>query len=309
MDLKAKLLKTGIVENTVTNHITNLKRIANNGKLNQQRKYDTEADPTILKNDKKVLAYIYSDSVTLNVKKTLLNSVIQIIKVMYPRSTKLLKTYEKEFVKIADMSTKSRTFAKANEKEENNKISMDDLIQLRNQYEDELTDKYTANDYKYVLLSLYTMLPPLRSNEWIQTKMFDNEPPESYTGNYINMHTGQMHVRISKTKNKYGERVFQLPNELLEVLKQNRIKSKSDLVLPKMYNPQLKTTESNISHVFNNIVGLRVSAQMLRKIYISKLIDEGASKKKRKEVAHIMGHSLKTQLEIYSKFSTLLHDD
>ena len=303
--LKKKLEATGIAQNTVTSHICNLNRIANNGLLNDQRKYENKGDPKILKNSNQVMAYINSNSVSLNVKKTLLNSVIRICKVTYPKSTKLIETYEKEFQKIADRSEKARTFAKPNEKEQQNKLSIDDLIEIRNQYEEVLEDKYTTNDYKYVLLCLYTMMPPLRTNEWIDTQIFEKEPPKTYTSNFINLQTGKMHIRESKTKRFFGERIFDLPKDLLDVLKNNLIKSGSNLVLPKIYNLHDKTTESNVAHVFNTIVGKKLSTQMLRKIYVSEMIDNGVNKKERLRVAYIMGHSPKTAFHMYSKFSNI----
>jgi len=49
---------------------------------------------------------------------------------------------------------------------------------------------------------------------------------------------------------------------------------------------------------------------MMRKIYVSsEVIDKNVPINKKKEIAHIMGHSINKQANTYSKFSKLLHTD
>jgi hypothetical protein len=228
---------------------------------------------------------------------------------MFPKDGKLNDLYQEKYKHFTVLADNARVYEKATPELEKNYVTIDDLIKIRDSMKTKITNKRQPEvDYKYVLLCLYTYLPPLRTNEWIHCHLLDDEPDNEFKDNYINTTTKKMHIRVSKTKEKFGERIFDVPDDLIDILQANKLKTGSDLILHKVHNVNQKNSENNIAHMFNTITGKQASIKMFRNSFVSQKIDEGLNGEQRKKLAYIMGHSVSTQMLIYTKFSKLVHN-
>jgi len=108
----------------------------------------------------------------------------------------------------------------ASEKEEENKLSKAELIKLRDEWKGKLTDKFTKFDLYYVLLSLYTYLPPLRSQEFYNTFLNIKKRQDLLDQkiNHLCLETKTLHMYNYKTAKTYGPRKIDIPDELIKIL-------------------------------------------------------------------------------------------
>ena len=177
----------------------------------------------------------------------------------------------------------------------------------------------TPGTRDYLLLTLYTSMPPLRGEEWCSLRIsVAREIPE--TGNYLDMNSWTLILRDYKTSKQYGERKIRLPEEIISVLK-NYIDAHITLTpndgnFPYLF-PGQNGERGLSSQAFNDCwcrltSPHRVSTSMLRKIYISEMMRYVRKTRTETEAAHIsdslawiMGHSVATQEFTYNRLRDL----
>lgn len=198
---------------------------------------------------------------------------------------------------------------KANVKETENYMSMEEIEKKRDEIKKTLTKYFTLNDIYYVLLSLYTYLPPLRSEDYCRTVLCFNkeENPEEYIS-YLCLKSKKLHIAQGKTFGKHGERIIDVPDELVYTLKMFKIKSNSKYVICAKNGSRVSS--AYFTKLFNEATGKKISSSMMRKIYVSdEIIDKNKKAVDRIKTAKIMGHSVGTQTNSYGKFSENLHGE
>ena len=152
-----------------------------------------------------------------------------------------------------------------------------------------------------LLISMYTMIPP-RRNDYYQLKIFEDKPPsDDYDGNYIVLgDINQIVINESKTSNKYGTVITNIPPELLD-----QIRSSIDKY-PREYLFQSDTgaiyTRVHSNKVFNTVFkrvfkNKGFSITMFRHSYVTYLKVDNLPIAKRKLIAKNMGHSCLRQKE------------
>jgi len=152
-----------------------------------------------------------------------------------------------------------------------------------------------------LLVSMYTMINPVRNN-YYQLRIFEEQPPsDDYTGNYLVLgDINQIVLNDYKTGNKYGKLVVDIPPELLD-----QIRSSLD-EYPRDYLFQSETgtiyTFSHGGKVFNRVFkrvfnNKGFSLTMFRHSYLSSLKVDDLPITKRKLIAKNMGHSCLRQKE------------
>jgi hypothetical protein len=156
--------------------------------------------------------------------------------------------------KMEDINNELRDATGKTEKYKENEMSWDEIFKAR--------DELPKTSVEYVLLSLYTMLPPRRSLDYIMSVGKPQEQGNWYDGNnfYFNSY---------KTKKTYNTQVVQVTPELKKViddyLEERPFKS-TELLIKKSGIP-FKTRD--IQLMLNKILGKKVSVTMLRSIYLS----------------------------------------
>lgn len=292
------------------------RQISINTYLNSYRRICREAlkneNPSIeeLSNTKKIMSYIYGDGIKMNNKFNLINGFLHIIKYIdgYPQNK--LETIKKEFKELSQMKSKMMDYRDANETEKENHISFKEIIELRESKKKELENNYTlANHIQYVILCLYTFLPPLRNQDYSNTQLYYNcKKLKKKSPNYLCLTCKKLIITEYKTSVSHGKREIDIPNELLEILEDYKDKTETVYLLPSLTSINKKMSETNLSHVLNVILKKKVSSTMLRRIFISENISKWNADD-RKKISNIMGHSVGQQVITYTIFNDDLHNN
>lgn len=254
----------------------------------------------------KIIKFINSDELNLNVKRNTLNAIKNILAVSdLKNDIELYKVYNNLFYLIAKDAEKARNYMKANDEELNNKPTEKEIKNLFKGYEKEIDKlKYDWSiDIPYLLLSFLIYLPVLRSQDYLSLVIIDDPKDWADNKNYISLDEGLMSISDYKTSKTHGTRTIDIPDKLLKIIKNYYNKTHSKILLPKKTNINDILSTSGLTHFINAIFGRKVSIQVLRQMYVSNLQDKNISITKRKKIANIMGHSLDTSLTKYGKYS------
>lgn len=304
MEVVLKQKNPTLRDSTIKLIIQNMKRVSNFGKKNEKGNYEKEGDPETLKDYKKVLKYLKSDDVPISSKKSITGTLITIVESFYPDDKKLKNKYIKYFDKVKGEYEDKKIYEEVPNKED--MITMKDVKEKRDEYKSKVkAKKQPETDYKYLLLSIYSLIPPLRTSELTNTKIGDDDK----SGNYINLTEKKMYISQSKTSKKYGVRIIDLPDELIDVIKEHHKKYDNKYLLHKVHDVNKPNESTNISHMLASIFNKKIGVNSLRNVFISEMNDNPEIKaKQRKIIAKQMGHSVGTQQTIYTKYSKTLHD-
>ena len=189
-----------------------------------------------------------------------------------------------------------------NEKQKENWLSTE---QIQNIYDNleiktkplwkkkDLTTKELLQIQDFVILSLFTLIPPRRIMDYIEMKInnIDTNKDNYIKGNHLVFNT-------YKTSKQKGQQKLQIPKELKGILTKyiKLINNKSDYLLFNNKFQQLSTP--NMTLKLNKIFGKKVSVNMLRHIYLSEKHAENL--KEMENDFESMGSSLK-QSKVYIK--------
>ena len=252
----------------------------------------------------RVSEYIKSDVVTLATKKPMYNAWIKCLEEL-KISTKL---YLNDYHKTSKQSDDELALKDPSEDEENKKISFKDLTKIQKNWRKTLIkDMVTVNDIYYMISSLYLLLEPLRTQDYINTHLFENckKHDLTKTPNYVCIKCAHIIIREFKTDKIHDKRTITISKKLLNIIKAYKKKTQFNYLICSSNGTQL--LQPNFYALSVEACG--ISTNMMRKIYVSeKLNDNLATTKKRAESARIMGHKTSTQAAAYSKFSVLLSD-
>lgn len=195
----------------------------------------------------------------------------------------LLREWKQLKDEIADMENVMNN--KPSEKQKEALISFKEIESIRNKLED-------GSDGK-LLISLYTMIPPLRA-DFDKVKISDETK-----GNYINLNKKILVLNEYKTDKVYGKKIIKLPNNLMKQINISLEKKPRDYLFSKLdgttFNSNSWTVYAN--RLLKKLINPKFSLTMFRHIYISRpdLNISDKTLKNKKEVADSMGHSVETQ--------------
>lgn len=247
--------------------------------------------PGTVRNYKKTNQFI-SSVVNDNTRKAYLASILAVLKAQETPPEKLIKRYQKDFDILAEDILKKRAYKRANQKEEENYISWEDILKIKDKLQTPLNS---------LVLGLFTDIPPLRGSEFSQAviKQKASLKDKKSKQNTFSLKEGKFYLNSYKTDNLYGPQVIDIPEDLIKKIKQymktNKIKN----------GEKLNLTSNKIHNTLRRIFRPKyVSTQMLRKIYISDFLkDKKNNIEERKKLAKQMLHSLASQEFIYNRFA------
>lgn len=164
----------------------------------------------------------------------------------------------------------------------------------------ELSDHQYNTLLQYVVLSLYTCLPP-RRNEYQNMVVAKTATESSPTDkNYYDVDNKRFIFNKYKTMKKEGQKIVPLPDALQTVLTtyikhhpliKGKITKKFQPVSFLVYQDGTPLDKVNsITRVLNKIFGKKVGSSMLRHIYLSNKY--GDVNEEQKKDADVMGHSV-----------------
>ena len=254
----------------------------------------------------KVTKIITELKTTETVKKSLVNTTMKIIEFA---GQGVAEEYKSWFKQLCAQEREARQYAKSTLKEQSclNDVDIDYLVKKRNEWKQISKKSRKQKDYiKYLVLSLYTMLPPLRGEDYFNTRVLSsagrdiNELAKTLDYNFYDLDTKTIVITKYKTSSTYGIRTIVFPEELASIISQwmNDINPTNYLIPDRKGN--MMRQQSFTDMLFRIFKPYKISTSMLRKIYISKVaillpVEE------RKEISKIMAHSLVTQEFIYNK--------
>jgi len=190
------------------------------------------------------------------------------------------------------------------EKQQANWMSLEELEKLRQEKgsivkkvskKKDITDQQWRELQAYTLLSLYTVLPPRRSLDYVA--MVIGEPTDDRDKNYY--HDKHFTFNNFKTAKVYKQQIVAVPKSLQDILKVYlKFKPKNSDRLLVNAEGQPLTTKSVVS-ILNGVTGKNISTSMIRNIYATgvakPLIDKLSS------IATAMGTSTSMLSQTYSK--------
>lgn len=294
-NIEEKLIATGIKEQSAKIYLSHYNRLIKGA-------FKNEAPENMISDENVdvITEYLKNGGFSSNTKSMFMRSWKKIAEVNevkgdYSKIDKKIKEYNDE-----------TAYATPTEKEQKNKIDKSYIIKIRDQYKKKLSDTFTSSDTYYLLLCLYTYLPPLRSEDYYNTIIKDDDTDE-VNDNFYDLDKKQLILNKYKTMKTHGKRTIDVPDELHDIIKAFHEKSGSNLLICNGAKNKFNAISMNIA--FGRCLKKKVSSGMLRKCHISSNIDTGMSAQDRKNEARIMGHTLAVQQLTYSKFSDVLHPD
>lgn len=284
--------KEDISEASVRVYTTRLFNIANDLAL---KKLDEFASKSRV-----ILEYIAKQPATK--AKSLLVALIAIVK-----KKPALDAYKKRLGEYKQKINEEENKQEKTEKQRDNWESWDDILKTYHQIEDEALPlfkktSWTAQNMKimqqYVVLSLYCLTPPRRIQDYTDFKI---KNISKNTDNFYDKEKDCLVFNSYKTAKNYGEQRIPCPQGLETVFElwlpiATRC---SDYLLFNSYGDKL--SQPSMTKLINSIFDKKISASMLRHIYITDVVLKDAPKNTELDkVAEAMGQS-RVQQNLYRK--------
>ena len=156
--------------------------------------------------------------------------------------------------KMDDINKLLKTSNEKTERFKENELSWEEILDAR--------DKLPKDSIEYVIMCLYTMIPPRRNLDFIMKVGGPKENSNWYDG--VNFYFG-----CYKTKSTYKTQVIPVPDDLKEVLNsylENRPFRSTDILIKKSGKP---FTTKDIQLTLNKVLQKKIGATMMRSIYLS----------------------------------------
>jgi hypothetical protein len=258
------LLKSkGIKDSSIKLYLSNLKRLNNNNDIKTL---------TFLKNSKKVLDFINNKSE--NTKRTYLISICTVLNL----DPKYKKNYDEYYKLLKESNGLLKNNTTKSEKQEENWMEQDEITTIYKNIESEVEKfrtkkKLNESEYNimlnYVILSLYTLIPPRRSLDYIKM-LIGNDTNKDF--NYIDINDSKFIFNNFKTAGTYKTQIIDIPDNLMSVIKLYLTKRKgvkSKLPFLVNFKGEPLTTSSQMTRILNKIFNKKVSVSMLRNMFLT----------------------------------------
>lgn len=257
-----------------------------------------------------------------NSRKNLLNGYIKVLlatnEILILNNIVIMSVINKlllDYNKISRVIDNNKIFRKPNDSEikniskfeEKNIKCYQDLINFGfNKLNDLYNNPDNVNNIiinvKYLLLNLYSLYP-LRQQDFINSKIIEEETNENKDFNYFNMTTNTLYIHDYKTSSHYGDRIITYEPIITFILKNRILNNRSD------YLNLLNMTSANVSTILSELLEINKPIQTLRKLYISDMYKNNKSGKEIKIICHILGHGPSVSFQQYNKFSEIADDE
>ena len=270
---------------SVKTYVSLLKNIMKN--MNYENVEDLDKNPT------KVIEFLKEKYDNLNGIKTRLSSLFVITN---------NKAYHTDMMTNIEKYNTETNKQEKNEKQKENWMTAEQIENIYDNMESNVKPLWKKKDLSikelmkiqdFVILSLFTLIPPRRSLDYVEFKInnIDTNKDNYIKGNSLVFNT-------YKTSTQKGQQTIKIPKELKSLLTKyiKLISDKSDYLL---FNNKIEQLSiPNFTLRLNKIFGKKVSVNMLRHIYLSE--KHADNLKDMKQDFESMGSSLK-QSAVYIK--------
>ena len=232
------------------------------------------------------------------------------------------KYYKELSKKCLKENSENTIYRDPNEKEKENFMTMEDVTVYFEKLEKEVTSiidgckdfkllksKYIfVNLYqRYLVCALYAHYPPLRGQDYYNTKFVRNEEDSERLcdENVYDVRTGTLYVRHHKPEDVLGTKVLVMPPVIEKICSVWSTINEGPNLIVNTKNGKLLTQQAFTGLLNRIFAPHKVSSSMLRKIYISSFLNNKPTVEERKALAKIMGHQIALQEFVYSRFRDL----
>lgn len=301
--IKKQLLDDGLSDKSINLYINNLIKL-NDGEPFKNLNF--------LKDKEQIDKFLTKYS--SNTKKNFIASIVRILKLYKNKHEDLYNYYNELLNKFMKETNENKN--NKNDKENKNWLDFEKVIEikeeLKTQYESligkkKLKEKEFNIMLKYVILSLYTLIPPRRNLDYMEMVVNMNNKDLDKEFNHFIIKDKLFIFNKYKTSKSYSNQEIKVPDELFEIL-MNYLKfhpdkeTKSNKPLLVDYKNNRLNKINSITRILNSIFGKKVGSSMLRKIFISHKFGDDLEKiKEMQETAQAMGHSIGTAQTTYNK--------
>ena len=196
------------------------------------------------------------------------------------------------------------------EAQKKNWMSQEETEDIRKRYESSYdkikNDKtITENSYdallRYLILSLYTLIPPRRNKDYQNMYLIKNMTPSDDSKNYVDLKNKQFIFNDFKTVKTEGRQIIAIPDNLMEIINtyvrfhpllDGKEKSYEVPFLVDFEGRQI-IENSGMTKLLNRIFQKKVGSSMLRHMYLSNKY--GAVQEEQAKDAKAMSHSVAQQ--------------
>lgn len=259
-----------------------------------------KADPVLefFKNNyKRVLKQL--EDTSFSKRKTLLAALLAFVGAEHPAG----EAYRKQMILDADAYNAEQKKQKKSDAEEENWITQEEVMKKLGELERQTKHLFTKQNLtmnelqqlqNYVILAVYTMIPPRRLLDYTVFKLRDiNKDKDNY------MEGNKFVFNRYKTDSKYGRQVVNIPIKLRYIIQRWAKKHNNDYLFFSEVNTPI--AQSRMTQKLNKIFGKNISVNMLRHIFITdNVLAATPALMKLEKVAKDMGHSVDTQ-QLYKK--------
>ena len=261
-------------------------------RLMKKLEMKTEDFQQLINKQDEILEILADESV--QVRKTILAVLVSLFG---QEKTKKLRTKMLEDANIYNEKLKTQN---KTEKQERNWMSWEEVMARHKTLSKELSpllkkDNPSPKDLlrlvDLILLSVFVLIPPRRSQDYTEMKVRNFNMNED---NYFDPKRKAFVFNKYKTKKTYGQQIVHLPTNLLKLINRWVKINPHDHLLFDSKGGALSPSRLTIK--LNNIFGKNLSSSLLRHIYISEKVLADAPKiREREAVAKAMGHSTDQQ--------------
>ena len=228
--------------------------------------------------------------------------------ISYVKEKKALKAYKDFILEVSEINRQIDEKQEKTPAQEENWESWADIMKTYEQLKKEAyplfsKEKPTPANIKtmrdLVILAFYTLIPPRRIQDYIDFKISEIDKEKH---NYWDKEKHELVFNSYKTAKNYGQQRVDAPKELEDIFERwiPIAEQFSDYILFNGYGE--KMAQPVLTKTINNIFGKKISASMLRHIFISDVVLKNQPKlTDLQQVASDMGQSV-AQQQLYKKF-------
>lgn len=307
---KIKKFKPNIQDSTLNNYIFNMQKLHEHLNL---KKYNIK----FLQDHESILDLLESKNYSVSTKRNYIIAILVFIQSESKFDKDILDKYSEYLNDLTNIQNEKYYDNDKNLKEQNNWITLNEIENMKQHL---LADfnKSTKNTnecvykyQKYLILSLYTLLPPIRNDyagDTIITLNTDTTKYIDYCINTIILNESKFILCNYKTKGSYGNKIIDIPKELNDILtiwynlREKYFKTVPKYLLIKTTDHTVFLSKNHLTKYLNSIFyPKKISTTILRKVYLSEKYPVIHTYREMKNDAYIMGHDINTAKLIYSK--------
>ena len=285
---KIRLYKPEITKSSLDLYVKNIKNLYFN--IFDEIKFDIKK----FNKFKRIEKYIEKHYNNNHTKRNLYINVVILLSAFKSRKS-LIQRYYFKWKDLNSSITESYNNNEKSESDKQNEIKWGDVLHVKELLKNIYNEKKTEDNIQnYLILCLYTEIPPLRL---VYASVDYNDIGDN---NYIDIEKKKLILRQYKTKSKYGIKEYELSDNIIDLINEKQKYGFEYLLVnnkQKMSNIYLNRKLNRVfkQHLDRN---KNVGVNILRKAFIEHHFGYDPNKKK---IAAMMNHSPGMQQSVYTK--------